>query len=193
MHFERTLMGIALLLTIGAAAAYDGDGKFTDRGPIASTGRYIVDLGSVDLTTIAQYHYRLAGLPSEEMVAGLEVIETKPNLDGRPDHLARIRIQLESLDRQIVVLEEAPLNVWVRSYGQGDPKSFYYRRGEAREIPVRPGITKWQRIGEREDRGWGSYFTPNKNASYVLTLDVLEPDASPSRPARLLIQGGGWK
>ena len=192
MHIRQIPIGLALLCAIGCTVAYDGDGKFIDRGPTTATGRYLLDLGPIELTTAAQYHFRLARLPDVEMVVGLEVIETKPNLSERPDHRARIRITLESLGRRIVI-EDAPLNAWVWSYAQGGTTSFYYRRGEAREIPVRPGVTTWQRIGEREDRGWGSYFTPAKNASYALTLDVLEPDGSPPHPARLHIKGGGWK
>lgn len=187
-----SIAGTSLLL-LACTAEYTGDGTFVDHGAMTARERYVLDLGPVELTQLSQYRYRLVGLPDEEMVVGIEVIEAEPNIDTRPNHPARVRLKVEARDGPVVLLEEAPMNSWVWSYGLRDPKSFYYRTGEAREIPVRTGVMTYQRIGQRADAGWGTYFTPRKGATYLLTLDVLASDSAPSRPARLKVVGGGWK
>ena len=186
------IVGTPLFL-LACSPGYTGDGTFVDNDVTAARERYVLDLGSLDLAQVAQHRYRLAGLPNEEMVAGIEVIEAEPNVDTRPNHPARVRLKLETDTGQIVMLEDDSLNSWVWSYGLRDPKSFYYRSGQSREVPLRAGVTTYQRLGQKADSGWGTYFTPSQIRTYLLTLDVLVPEASPSRPARLRIVGGGWK
>jgi hypothetical protein len=193
MRTRLALIAASSSFALACTAGYTGDGTFVDHGPLAATDRYILDLGPVDLTQMAQYRYRLAGLPNDQMVAGIEVIEAEPNVDTRPNHPARIRLKVESAARQVVILEEDPLNSWAWSYGLRDPKSFYYRSGQTQEVPIRSGVTTSRRMGEKPDGGWGTYFTPRKNTTYTLTLDVFGSESSPSRPARLKISGGGWK
>jgi hypothetical protein len=129
------------------------------------------------------------------MTIGIEIVESQPNgvYDMRPRHPANIRLKLETSEGLLVVLEEARLDDWVWSHGVGDSRSFYYRRGEGKEIPMGNGATREERVGRKAHEGWGTYFAPDTNSNYILTVTVLDVEPTPQSPARLVVEGGGWK
>ena len=174
-----TPLCVLTLLVSCTTIDYQGDGKFVDRGPLEGTDRYVVDLGAVDLGKAGQYNYSVGNLPPILFGAGLEIAENKPNFAGkRPSHGGRIRLMLETEEGRRVFNEDAPLDDWVWSFVNHEPRSFLYRAGTG----PRPS----------PDQGSGSSFVPRSGAKYRLTLEVVEPQPSP-RPARLLIKGGGWQ
>ena len=187
--------GLLVVLVSGcgpiAVALHKGDGQLTYHGMLSYSQRYTLDFGSIDLTRRGTYEFRLSGLVAEEMVAGLRVLETRPNtVDGlAPTHPAVVRIRLVASDGSIVIAETRRLDEWTRSHGVGDATSEYYIRGEGRDIPIGNGTTRGQRLNAKPHGGWGTYFRPVASSSYVLSIDVLEPDQhEPS--AR--IQMTGW-
>ena len=59
---------LVLLATVAAAAAaYQGDGTFIDRGPFEAHNRYVLDLGPLDLTKNERWTFRLASLPERRI------------------------------------------------------------------------------------------------------------------------------
>jgi hypothetical protein len=89
-----------------------------------------------------------------------------------------------------VVLEEGALNSWTWGNVALLPESSYYRPGETQYIPIRPGVTRPEAIGKKYDHGWGSFFVPRKDATYILTLEILNGESGPTGPTRLLVTGG---
>ena len=174
-----TLLCVLTLLVSCTTINYQGDGKFVDRGALEGTDRYVVDLGAVDLGKTGQYKYSIGNLPPILFGIGLEIAESQPNFAGkRPSHGGRVRLLLETEGGQRVFSEDAPLDDWVWSFVNHEPRSFLYRAGTG----PRPS----------PEQGSGSSFIPKSGTKYRLTLEVVEPQPSP-RVARLLIKGGGWQ
>jgi hypothetical protein len=169
-----------IFLVSCSAGNFQGDGSFVDRGPLAAKDRYIVDLGTVDLTKIGQHKYSIGNLPSVPFATGLEIRESSPNVDPRkrPLHSGRVRLLLESEEGKMVFAEDAPLRDWVWTYDRGESESFLYRAGKG--------------TGPSLDLAAGSLFVPRAGTRYRLTFEVVEPQPS-ARPARLLLKGGGWQ
>jgi hypothetical protein len=193
MQYFAAVIILTLVSGCSLFTYYAGDGQLTDHGWFLIGGRaYTIDLGPVDLTQRGTYSYCLNRPPVVKWVIGLDVLEpvSNPPSDPRTKHRAKVRIRLETSDNHLVVLEEGPVETWRRSTGFGDQRSFYTRDGEGRELPLDGGGgTRYQRLGERADSGWGTYFNPRPDATYVLSLEVLEPDPQPRQPARLLVYG----
>ena len=184
-----------LLLSIGAtvalsacyrASSYSGDGRLVDNGWQLKGGRYALDLGPIDISRTGKYSYTLKRLPDAEFVIGIEVEEAAPNRDQRPNHKAQVRLDLKGGGGSIVA-EGGSLDNWTWSYGLGDTKSFLYRRGEGKDVPLPNGGTKGQRVGVKPSGGWGSYFTADESVNYELTFQLLASEM-PQRPARLVLR-----
>ena len=62
---------------------YTGDGNFTDYGRKAGILRFVLDLGSVDLSEARVSKFELKGLPEVEFVCYLRVDHPLPTL-GKP-------------------------------------------------------------------------------------------------------------
>jgi hypothetical protein len=187
--FVSWLTLCAVLLIHSACAAlsgYRGDGRFIDHG-ILGAERYELDLGSVDLSRSSKYEYRLTGLPNQTMTIGLETTETA-NSANKSSDLPSIRLSLETTDRNVVVSEEGPLSAWRRSAVSPDGRFFYYKWGGVRHVPIGPGVTRPEHVGEKLDKGWGTTFVPNQDRSYLLRMEVVEPPNAPPAQARLVVK-----
>lgn len=184
-----------LLLIVGAttlsacyqASSYSGDGRLFDNGWQLKGGRYALDLGPINVGRAGTYSYKLGRLPDAEFVIGVEIVEATPNRDERPNHKAQVRLDLKEVAGRTVVTESGSLEDWIWSYGLDDTKSFLFRRGEGKDIPLATGGTQGQRVGVKASGGWGSYFTAEESASYELTFQVLA-SSMPQRPARLILR-----
>ena len=188
----RRLALLAFLIVLSACShtGYNGDGQFTDNGVMAYSRRYVIDLGPVDLSKPGTYHYTLSGLPRAEFVVGLHVVEeTKNTWNETRDYQAVVRMHLQNEQNQTAILEEAPLNSWVRTYGVLDNTSRLYRRGEGRDIPLPGGGTRGERVDVKASGGWGTYFYSNEDEKYTLTVEVLA--SSMKKPARVIVVGWG--
>ena len=193
----HTLLLLAVLVPApaftGCSAAYSGDGRLIDHRWLANP-RYELDLGAIDLTSSSKHLYRLAGLPETEMVIGLETIEAAPIKDNeRRSNPAIVLLELKNSDQVTVVSAFGTLNSWVWSYGRDLPTAFLYERGEEREVPLGNNSFRLERVGTKQDGGWGTYFTPTGTVTYTLALNVVEAQPPPQRQVHLLLRGGSWK
>ena len=194
---KRAVAAMIALVTLATIVgcrykSYAGDGRFVDNGPLNYSRRYVVDLGPLNLESSGARSYRLAKLPRAEFVIGIDLTESKPNELGgtRPDHRGRVRLELKSAEGATVILQDAPLEEWVWSYGAHDTTSRLYLRGQATEVPVGGGgDTKSVRVGEGPSGGWGTYFYSSSSETYTLSIEVLEPLKVAGRPARLVLVG----
>ena len=148
---------------------YTGDGNFTDYGRKAGILRFVLDLGSVDLSEARVSKFELKGLPEVEFVCYLRVDHPLPTL-GKPKNFEAgdlvVELSLEDKNGTQVFSEKAPLQKWTWSGYVGAPKSDLYTRK--------------------------TIFTPKKGKFYYIKLKNNEGNLKAPR-AEILIMGGGWK
>lgn len=184
------------ILIIGCVlpADYRGDGDLSDRGPTSATDRYILDLGPVGPGTES---YTLKGLPNVEFTVGLQVDDLGPEEAEAVlrENGAHVSFILTTATGEAVFDQAGQLAEWVWTSGvHGLSGAFTYRRGEHREIPQPDSGVVLQRVGVGADRGWGTYFAPQRDEEYRLEVTVRSPaDFFSSHTVRLVARGGGWK
>jgi len=176
-------------LLVGCSA-YDGDGKFTDRGIFASHQRYILDLGPVDLTRTERQEFRIANLPTENFTFGLQLHNAR--WDQRNVH-AKVRLALVNEKDETVFDVVETVSKWTWSGARDEDVVFVYLSGKSKEIILRPGVFTYEALGVGPDGGWGTYASIRKHGRYKLIFDNLEPDPKATAPAKVLAIGGGWK
>jgi hypothetical protein len=189
----KRIIGVCILMPLFgcySVSSYRGDGKLIG-GEWRLFGlmrSYDLDLGSVDLTSMGSYSYRMANLPEAQFTVGIEVIEANPNnmSSKQPSHPCVLYLALDDEKGNSVIREQESLDSWTWSYSGNETTSYYYRRGSGIEIPLGNGTTQGQRIGVKASNGWGSYFDADESTTYHLTFRVLSPDTS-MRPARLVL------
>jgi hypothetical protein len=186
-------MNLLLPLTLAGLAAgvggcgqtqYAGDGRLEKipRPQWLCTDRYIVHLGSVDLSEPTIKVYTLAGLPSTEFVVGFDVAAVERNRDvsaAKPVHSV-VRVMLTNERGETVVSTGGLLSDWTWSSASNALRdSFVYQRGEQSEHPIGNDTVEVRREKVAPDEGWGSYFTPRTKGKYILRVAVQrgEPDA----------------
>jgi hypothetical protein len=177
----------AALHTAACAPQYRGDGTFTDFGPQTAHERYLVDLGTIDLSRPNKRTFRMLGLPSTELTIGLRQVNVSAGCDAAALSAEHIRIGVNASDGAVVVSEEAPLSAWTSS------PALVYRGGVERQEPSGGGAVQFVRVGTRAFGGWGTYFTPNSATTYMVTFEVLEARGASGCESRLVVLGGGWK
>ncbi len=152
---------------------YSGDGQLVDNGPSAAKDRYVLTLGPVDLSHQATKTYRIKNLPKEYFVAGIEITFAPEDIYAIEKREVSPAIMLEALgpNREVIFTKKGRLDEWTWSFSSGDSYTFIYGRDEQR-----------------------TYFQPQSNVEYKLTISVLEPDPSQlNYTAVLLAKSGGWK
>lgn len=164
---------IAAVVGCNPMAQYTGDGKLIDNGPSAATDRYVLDLGSIPLKTPASTTFKLANLPKEEFVIGIE-IRLPASSGGKIDPgsiNSVVSLVLLGEDGKALITKEGKLSDWTWSIHSPGNYAFVYGRGES-----------------------GTYFTPVPGKRYELMLKVKEPDRSTvSYTSSLVAKSGGWK
>ena len=166
---------------------YRGDGTLTDFGPSTAHGRYAIDLGPIDLSRPNQRSYKMLGLPQVEFTMGLRQVNVSARCDAAALGSVRVRLGVRSDDGVVIVTEDAPLSAWVVS------PDLMYRRGAEHEEPKAGGAFELVRSGVRASGGWGTYFTPQRTATYLAQLEVLDAHGLSGCESRLVLLGGGWK
>ena len=148
---------------------YTGDGNFTDYGRKAGIFRFVLDLGSVDLTEATVSKFELKGLPEVEFVCYLRVHHPLPTL-GQPKGFGAgnlvVGMSLEKENGTQVFSEKARLKSWTWSGSVGALQGDLYT--------------------------YKTVFTPKKGNHYRLSLKIREGN-SDAPQAQLLLMGGGWK
>ena len=108
---------------------YTGDGNFTDYGRKAGILRFVLDLGSVDLSEARVSKFELKGLPEVEFVCYLRVDHPLPTL-GKPKNFEAgdlvVELSLEDKNGTQVFSEKAPLKSWTWSGSVGASRSDLY-------------------------------------------------------------------
>ena len=148
---------------------YTGDGNFTDYGIKAGILRFVLDLGSVDLSEARVSKFELKGLPEVEFVCYLRVDHPLPTLGKSKNFEAGdlvVELSLEDKNGTQVFSEKAPLKSWTWSGSVGAPKSDLYTRK--------------------------TIFTPKKGKVYYIKFKNNEGNLKVPK-AEILIMGGGWK
>jgi hypothetical protein len=159
------LLSIALIISAAFLSGcpmtkYSGDGTLVDNGSGAATDRYVLDLGSIDLTQQNRKTFRLAELPKANFVVGIEVKAAASDsalLDGQ-SITPTVSISLSESSGVVLFSKKAPLNSWTWSLPADADSAFVY----GRETP-------------------STYFDAATDVEYTLTLDVVEPDRSGSK------------
>jgi hypothetical protein len=163
-----------ILVACGSVAGYHGDGQLIDNGSSAATDRYILDLGPVSLAKKSAAHFRIAGLPSEVFVVGLQLASengARQRLDTSATS-AEVSIQITDQQSNVVVRIAGPLPTWTWSASTGGNEAFVYG-GYGANASFRPEA---------------------KKGPYMVKIAVLEPDPrAQDINARLLLKAGGWK
>jgi hypothetical protein len=174
-----------------AGLSYSGDGRLSDRGMLAYSSRYTIDLGVLDTSSPASRTYKLSGLPYATFTVGIEVIETEPNRsdDSKPKRQGRVAMELRNSAGALVIDESAPLPEWVRSYGLGATTSRFYRQGKSSETPLPGGGAQHTQTGVKASGGWGTYFNSEADDRYTLTVEIIEPFQPASISSRVTLVG----
>ena len=158
---------------------YTGDGNFTDYGRKAGILRFVLDLGSVDLSEARVSKFELKGLPEVEFVCYLRVDHPLPTL-GKPKNFVTrhelsnlskagdlvLEMTLEDENGTKAFSEKAPLKNWIWSGSVGAPQSDLYTQK--------------------------TIFTPKKGKVYYIKLKNNEGNLKAPK-AKILLMGGGWK
>jgi hypothetical protein len=186
-QISALLVCAAALQATACAPHYSGDGTFTDFGPLTANGRYLIDLGPVDLSRPNTRSFRMRGLPSTEFTIGLRQVNVSAGCDGTALGAERVRLGVNAGDGTVVVSEDAPLNAWTTS------PALVYRRGVERQEPLGNGTVRLVQVGTRAFGGWGTYFRPNPFETFIATFEVLEARSVSGCGSRLVLLGGGWK
>ena len=186
-NIKLLVISFALLAGCDASSRYRGDGTLRDEGFAAAHGRYVVDLGPVDLSSPKRQTFNMAGLPGVEFIAGLRPVDVSGGCDARALGEVDIRLSIRTEDNTIVVDEAGPIRTWMPS------NSLLYRRGIEREEPKSGGVVELIRTGSHASGGWGTYFTPQSATKYLATFEVVQARGAEECVSRLVLVGGGWK
>lgn len=187
MRYIVASLTVALVAACNASSSYRGEGTFSDKGPGAANERYAVDLGPVDLSRPGHLSFRLAGLPPVEFTLGLRPVHVSNGCDATALKALVVHVHLQGPDGAAVIDEQSQLGSWTAS------SDLLYRRGTERQVPEADGAVKLVREGVRSSGGWGTYFTPKRAATYVVSFDVIDAPGTSGCESRLVLLGGGWK
>lgn len=152
---------------------YSGNGQLIDNGSLAATDRYVLNLGSIDLTQRGTKTFRIANLPEASFVTGIEisVVPEDRTVIEKQRVNPTISLELSGPGAKVLFSKKSTLDTWTWSVPADGHRAFVYGRGEP-----------------------GTYFNALPKIEYMLTLTVLEPDHSQSKyTALLMAKSGGWK
>jgi hypothetical protein len=201
MAIPRTVFKVAVAFTAFVFLAchesrYVGDGQLTDDF-FSPSQRFALILGRIDLTRPEVVTFRLARLPEKQFTLGFDVSGPRPTgdplYDSRPIS-AVVRFTVTDERGRQIIDETAPMNEWVWSGSPHENRSFVYRQGLSRDVPLGDGFVRPEAVGEKADAGWGTYFTPRANGRYMLRIQILKSDSA-AGDYDVTVKGvtGGWE
>ena len=147
---------------------YTGDGSFNDNVRRSGINRFVLDLGSVDLSDDSSHIYDLKGLPDVKFICYLRLDHPLP-LQGSPKEFKRDKtvVEMNLVDGESAIFSEsAQLKDWIWSGTVGALKSDLYTSQ--------------------------TVFTPDKTKTYKLTVKTAVAN-SESLKVEIILMGGGWK
>ncbi len=173
-----------------AGLVYSGDGTLSDRGLLAYSRRYVIDLGPFDVERPGSKTYRLSALPHSTLVVGLDILEEQPNrLSEERLRRGRLHILLKNSAGEVVIDENEPIEKWTRTYGEGDSSSSYYRSGETVDIRFGNNDVRPTKIRLKASGGWGTYFDAEGIETYTLIVTLIESLQPTGKAARVSVIG----
>ena len=96
---------------------YTGDGSFNDNGRRSGINRFVLDLGSVDLSDDSYHTYHLKGLPEVKFICYLRLDHPLP-LQGSPKEFKSEKtvVEMKLVDGENAIFSEsAQLKNWIWS------------------------------------------------------------------------------
>ena len=196
VNFRQFVVLVVLVLPACHEARYSGDGKLID-DRFSSSQRFLLTLSAVDMSRPGVQTFRLVDLPTRAFTLGFQVSGPRPSseplYDSRPLSPV-VRMTLTDERGRVAIDQSAPLSDWVWSGSPHESMSFVYLQGLSRDIPVSEGVVSPQPIGVKSDAGWGTYFTPRSEGSYMLRVEIVEGDPRAKNYA-VELKGvtGGWE
>ncbi|MEN8141529.1 MAG: hypothetical protein ABFR97_09935 [Thermodesulfobacteriota bacterium] len=147
-----------------------GDSIVTDIGPIASTRRYLVELGTVSTGQKQITSWELCMLPEEKLFCGISVLLSEKKHWENEQNLASsvvVSMRLYGENNKLVSEKSGSLGRdWTWTPFFGGESVFVY------------GVPS---------------FTPKNKSKYRLEFEVLSIENSLDLPAKIVLTGGGWK
>ncbi|HSS65456.1 MAG TPA: hypothetical protein VLS27_13555, partial [Gammaproteobacteria bacterium] len=144
-----------------------------DHGRLAATSRYVLNLGPIDLSRRGTKTFKMMNLPETSFVIGIEIIfapQDRATIETQAIS-STVLLKLSGVNGQVLFMKKSELDKWTWSKLANEYRVFIYGRSEN-----------------------GTYFQPQRNTEYALTISVLEPDpAQVKHSALLLAKSGGWK
>jgi hypothetical protein len=169
----RTLLaaGLAMLAGCSQPVAYGGSGRLTDNGWTAPDYRYVVELGTLDLTRPGSATFTIAGLPKAHYVIGLQV-PVAADQGGAADSglIADVALQLMRVPEGQVLIITGPLRRQTWTGAPHEASSFVYRREK-----------------------YESFFDAEPGDRFELRVVVNTPDASIPPGTTVVLKSGGWR
>ncbi|MFI4888946.1 MAG: hypothetical protein ACHQIL_00280 [Steroidobacterales bacterium] len=163
--------GLALLAGCSHPIAYTGSGRLIDNGWTDPDYRYVVELGTLDLTKPGSATFRIAGLPKAHYVVGLQ-LPVAADQGGSADSslVADVALQLMRVPEGQVLIITGPLRNLTWTGKPHQESSFVYRR----EL-------------------YESYFDAEPKDTFELRVVVNVPDGSIPPGSKVVLKSGGWK
>lgn len=146
-----------------AGMFYSGDGEYRKGVEGAA---FQVSFPSIDLSKPGRssFHFTRLG-PEMSYAVGLRV----------PAPSAAIVAMTMTNERgEVVFHQQKPLSQWTWN------RDLAVINGITDEVPIGGGSVRIQPRGVGPDGGWGTHFEPRWSGHYTLTVEVLEPDRSPT-------------
>lgn len=179
----RLYMLFILINLVGCQPVYKGDGKLIDHGFMVGADRYILDLKTIDTTTISSEVFLLEGLPRVRMTIGFN----GGFLDKKEPNLPEIHLRLRDLSEMrtlINVKDNLREWVWGGVPQRGETFIHYWKTTNS--------FRKDEEDNGHNDSVKGSTFIPVMGHKYDLLVEVITPTKK-SLNLKLQLTGGGTK
>ncbi len=173
MKVVAVSLSMAGLILIGSCAeksSYSGDGRLIDNGVTAPDHRYVIEVGKVDLARVGSATFKMAGLPRNYFVVGLQIPAGALSASGHRDSPADVSLEVVREQGSMVALVIAPLREWTWSNPRHETAAFVYLRESAR-----------------------SYFDSFTEHRYLVKVTVNVPDPSIPAGTLIVLKSAGWK
>jgi len=183
---------------------YDGEGVFTDYGLTASSDRYVLDLGKIDLSKINEKNIIIGDLPNDNTLGFYLYFKINGELDPNFWHRftkIKIDIVISIIDTNIVVYKYNGV-----MFEDGISDGVYFRKGL---LPVETTFMGYKTVGftipyyfddKKTILGFKTPFY--KNCKRKIFLKILDPGETNRKEseshsntglvADIIISGGDW-
>lgn len=174
-----------------SVSSYEGSGKLTDYGRQYLVGRYLLDLGTIDLADSKIHSFEAHHLPVRSFIMGLEIEVEDVEECTEPTSNSLISLQIiDENGNAVINIKKLPLNQFTWSHASACGRTMFgYVRGRGHiETKLPNGNVRNRPIYTGVDKGRGTYFEPRTEGTYYITMKV-DPVESETSVARLIIKG----